>query len=78
MQKTENDLIFIECDTPFTRAQIDEKLSVLISAVERNADKIASAEITETMKSVVATFHSPEEINSGASESEEMKMVSAQ
>ena len=78
MQKTENDLIFIERDTPFTRAEIDDKLSTLISAVERYADKIASPEITETMKSVVATFYSPEEINSGASESEEMKMVSAQ
>ena len=76
MQKTENDLIFIERDTPFTRAEIDDKLSTLISAVERYADKIASPEITETMKSVVATFYSPEEINSGASESDEMKMVS--
>lgn len=77
LQKTENDLIFIERDTPFTRDEIDHKIETLVSAVERNADKIASPEITEAMKSVVATFYSPEEINSGASDSEEMKLASA-
>ena len=76
LQKTENDLIFIERDTPFTRDEIDQKIETLVSAVERNADKIASPEITDAMKSVVATFHSPEEINSGASDSEEMKLAS--
>ena len=76
LEKTENDLIFIECDTPFTRDEIDQKIEFLVSAVERNADKIASSEITDAMKSVVATFHSPEEINSGASDSEEMKLAS--
>ncbi len=77
LEKTENDLIFIERDTPFTRAEIDEKLSVLTSAVERYADRIACPEITDAMKSVVPTFHSPEEVNSGASDSEEMKLASA-
>ena len=77
LQKTENDLIFIERDTPFTRDEIDRKIETLVSAVERNADKIASPEITEAMKSVVATFYSPEEINSGASNSEEMRLASA-
>ena len=77
LQKTENDLIFIERDTPFTRDEIDQKIEILVSAVERNADRIASPEITDAMKSVVATFYSPEEINSGASDSEEMKLVAA-
>lgn len=77
LEKTENDLIFIERDTPFTRAEIDDKLSVLTSAVERYADRIACPEITEAMKSVVPTFHSPEEVNSVASDSEEMKLASA-
>ena len=77
LQKTDNDLIFIERDTPFTREEIEEKLAILVSAVERNADKIAAPEITQAMKSVVSTFYSPEEINSGASDSEEMKLVAA-
>ena len=77
LEKTENDLIFIERDTPYTRQEIDEKLSVLTSAVERYADRIACPEITDAMKSVVPTFHSPEEVNSGASDSEEMKLASA-
>ena len=77
LEKTENDLIFIERDTPYTRQEIDEKLSVLTSAVERYADRIACPEITDAMKSVVPTFHSPEEVNSGASNSEEMKLASA-
>ena len=76
LQKTENDLIFIERDKPFARDEIDQKIELLVSAVERNSDKIASTEITDAMKSVVATFYSPEEINSGASDSEEMKLAS--
>lgn len=77
LQKTENDLIFIERDTPFTREEIDEKINILVSAVERYADKIASPEITAAIKSVVSTFYSPEEINSGALNSDEMKLVEA-
>ncbi len=77
LEKTENDLIFIERDTPFTRDEVDAKLAVLTSAVERYSDRIASPEITEAMKSVVSTFHSPEEVNVSASDSEEMKLASA-
>ena len=76
LEKTENDLIFIERDTPFTRSEIEDKLAILTSAVERCADKIACREITDAMKSVVSTFHSPAEVNSLASDSEEMKLVS--
>ena len=75
LQKTDNDLIFIEKDKPLTRAEVEDKLRVLREVVESEQGKIASAKITEVMKSVIPTFHSPEEVNKTAEQSDEMKTV---
>ena len=75
--KTKNNLIFIEQDQPLTREEVDEKLRILNEAVKNNECKIASQEITLAMKSVVPTFHSPDEVNSSAAESDEMKLAYA-
>ncbi len=75
LQKTDNDLIFIEKDKPLTREEVEEKLRILREVVEAEEGKIASATITETMKKVIPTFHSPEEVNKTAEESDEMKEV---
>ena len=59
--KTENDLIFIEKDTPLKKEEIDEKLEVLRNAIESEDDNDAR----EALRSVVPTFRRPEEINQG-------------
>ena len=59
LTKTDNDLIFIEKDTPLSKEEIDEKLEVLRNAIESEDDNDAR----EALRSVVPTFRRPEEIN---------------
>lgn len=59
LTKTENDLIFIEKDTPLSKEEINEKLQVLKKAIENEDDNDAR----EALRSVVPTFRRPEEIN---------------
>ncbi len=73
LDKTENNLIFIERDTPYSREQMEEKLNVLRAAIAENEGVIAAEGITKAMKSVVPTFFSPEEINSTATSAPEMQ-----
>lgn len=61
LTKTDNDLIFIEKDTPLKKEEIDEKLEVLRKAIESEDDNDAR----EALRSVVPTFRRPEEINQG-------------
>ncbi len=72
MHKTENDMIFIEHDTPLTREEVEGKLDILRAAVKAAEGDIAAASITEAMKIVVPTFHSPREVNREAESSKEM------
>ena len=59
LTKTDNDLIFIEKDTPLLKEEIDSKLEVLHKAIESEDDNAAR----EALRSVVPTFRRPEEIN---------------
>ena len=59
LTKTDNDLIFIEKDTPLKKEEIQEKLQVLQKAIENEDDNDAR----EALRSVVPTFRRPEEIN---------------
>ena len=77
LEKTDNNLIFIEKDEPLTRADVEAKLDLLRRAVKDNENAIAAPSITEAMKAVVPTFRSPEEVNKLAESSEEMKLVNA-
>lgn len=61
LTKTENDLIFIEKDTPLSKEEINKKLQVLQKAIENEDDNDAR----EALRSVVPTFRRPEEINQG-------------
>lgn len=61
LTKTDNDLIFIEKDTPLPKEEINEKLQVLKKAIENEDDNDAR----EALRSVVPTFRRPEEINQG-------------
>ena len=69
LDRTDNGLIFIERDAPYTRAEVDRKISVLMDAVNGRGDvKAAIAE-------VVPTYRDPEEVNKKAAEAEEMKLA---
>ena len=74
LDKTDNNLIFVERDRPFTRAEIQSKLNLLDRAVQETTGEINAVEIKEAMRKVVPTFRDPEEINRHAAEAEEMKL----
>ena len=73
LTKTSNSLIFIETDPPLSRAEVDEKIRILREAVKATEHELASPCIKAAMKQVVPTFHDPEEVNSKASQTREMK-----
>ena len=59
MDKTENDLIFIERDKPLSEEQIREKLNILKKALETGGDFA----VKEALMKAVPTYHKPEEVN---------------
>jgi FlaA1/EpsC-like NDP-sugar epimerase len=75
LSTTENKMIFIEKDTPLSRKEVDEKLDALRAVVKECENEISAKKITDTMKALVPTFRSPEEVNSTAQSAEEMKNV---
>ena len=70
LDKTENSLIFIEKDTPLPKKEIEQRVDQLRRAVESGIDE----EVRRTLKCVVPTYHSPEEVNALAEQAEEMRM----
>ena len=75
LTKTDNDLIFIEKDIPYTRAEVAQKLDLLMKAVENSKFEISSKAIKQALKETVPTFKEPEEINKNADQSEEMNNI---
>ena len=73
LTKTDNNMIFIEQDAPLTREEVEDKLAVLKSAILNAEREIGASSITDAMKSVIPTFHSPEEINVTAEDADEMR-----
>ncbi len=69
LDKTENSLIFIERDEPLDKKTIDEKLEILKRAIATDSDNF----VRDSLKEVVPTYKSPEEVNKNAQEAEEIK-----
>lgn len=59
MDKTENDLIFIERDRPLSEEEINEKLDILQEALATGHNTA----VKEALMKVVPTYHTPEEVN---------------
>ena len=59
MDKTENDLIFIERDKPLSEEEIWEKLDILREALATGHNTA----VKEALMKVVPTYHLPEEVN---------------
>ena len=75
LTKTENDMIFIEKDTPLTRQQVEEKIQSLIGVIEETNMQLGSERLVKVIKEVVPTFKDPKDVNKNASKSAEMKQV---
>ena len=69
LEKTNNNLIFVERDTPLSREAVDEKLEVLKTVLDGTNEDIKLA-----LMKVVPTFRSPDVVNRHAAESKEMQM----
>lgn len=74
LTKTENGMIFVEKDTPLTRAEVDKKLDILSAAVKSAEHELESQTIKRAFKETVPTYADPEEVNAKAEKSEEMKL----
>ncbi len=59
MDKTENDLIFIERDKPLSQGEIQKKLDILKEALASGHN----TEVKKALMKVVPTYHTPEEVN---------------
>ncbi len=82
LDRTENNMIFIERDTPYTREQVDQKISILNEAVEKTCCDNGSSDngfihIKKAVAQVVPTYHDPDEVNQSAEHADEMKLAGA-
>ncbi len=75
LAKTDNDMIFIEEDTPPTREELEEKLAKLSEVVKETEHILEADKIREVMMQVVPTFRPPEEVNRTAATSAEMLAI---
>jgi FlaA1/EpsC-like NDP-sugar epimerase len=75
MDKTDNNLIFIERDAPLTRADVEAKLDLLRNVIAATENKVSDISVTETIKSVVPTFRDPAKVNAHAHNTLEMKQA---
>ena len=73
MSRTDNDMIFIEQDTPLTREEVRRRIAVLTDAVEQAHHHPDSDLVKQAFKQVVETYHDPDTVNCTAEQSEEMK-----
>lgn len=69
LDSTDNDRIFIERDTPYSREEVEEKLRILKNAVDEHSVEA----VRRAIKATVPTFREPEEVNRAAEKSEEMQ-----
>ncbi len=70
LDKTNNDMIYIERDRPIVSEDVEAKLTVLRDALATNSNRI----VKEALLKVIPTYHLPEEVNRHAAEAEEIKM----
>ena len=61
---TEDKMIFIEKDTPYSRQEVDNKLEILMQAVDASRHILGSEHIKAAIKQTVPTFVEPSEMNS--------------
>ena len=70
LDKTDNDMIYVERGTPLTQAEVDGKLEILKKACDTQDDEA----VKEALHAVISTYLPPEEVNKTALESKEFEM----
>ncbi len=75
LDKTDNNMIFIERDAPLTRLEVEEKLQVLAQAVEAAEGQSNAKVIKEAVRQTVPTFCDPEQLNKNAEQTDEMQLA---
>ena len=75
LYSTKNNMIFIEKDTPHTRAEVQKKLEVLKSTLEEFELNTDSNVIKDALMETVPTYSEAVDVNKDAVNSEEMKLV---
>ena len=71
LEKTDNDMIFIEREEAVTMDELEKKLKVLRAACDADEDD----GVREAMRIVVPTFRKPEEVNREVCEATEFRMI---
>ena len=69
LDKTDNELIFIERDTPLSMSDLGLRLGLLKTALSTGSD----SSVKDALKSVVPTYRSPEEVNAYAQSADEFR-----
>ncbi len=59
LDKTDNDLIFVERDKPLEKEEISRKLEILKTALASESNRV----VKDALKKVVPTYHDPKEVN---------------
>ncbi len=72
LDKTDNNMIFVERDKPLSETEIAGKLEVLKTALETKSNR----KVKQALMSVVPTYRTPEEVNQKAIDVEEMRLAS--
>ena len=69
LSATENKMIFIERDTPYSKEEVAQKMTMLRNAAEKGD----THSVFHAIRATVPTYRAPEEINRCAEESQEMQ-----
>ena len=71
LDKTDNEMIFIERDKPLSEAEIAHKLEALEDALESRSNRV----VKQALMKAVPTYRTPEEVNQKAIDAEEMRIA---
>ena len=71
LDKTDNNMIFVERDKPLSWEKIEHKLEILKEAVGTQSNR----GVKKALMQVVPTYHTPEEVNENAIAAEEMRVA---
>ncbi len=74
LSKTENELIFVEHDTPYTREQMDVTVGRLRELCREDSE-IGSERVKALLHEIVPTYRDPETVNRAAYKAPEMQIV---
>lgn len=73
LDKTGNDMIFIERDKGLPREEVEKKLELVRVAIETEEQSA----VVEVIRKTVPTFHDPEEVNCRAAQAQEVQEAAA-